>query len=203
MHSVPTPASPLAASIGGRVRAGRLARGWTLDRMAERSGVSRRMLVKVEQGGTNPSVGTLLLLGDALGIGLPALVAERDGVPAAVVRAGHGATLWTSPAGGSGVLLAGTPSPDVLELWRWTLRPGDVHASPAHSPGTREVLTVTAGAVTLTTGADTAVLEVGDSSAFDGDQPHSYAASGAATAVFVLAVFEPDVGAEVPRHQDG
>ena len=67
----------LAALIGGRVRASRQANGWTLDQMAERSGVSRRMVVKVEKGDTNPSVTTLLLLSDALGIGLPTLVAER------------------------------------------------------------------------------------------------------------------------------
>ena len=33
------------------------------------------MVVSVEQGAVNPSVGTLLRLSDALGIGLPALVA--------------------------------------------------------------------------------------------------------------------------------
>jgi DNA-binding XRE family transcriptional regulator len=38
------------------------------------AGVSRRMLVSVEQGAVNPSVGKLLRLSDALGIGLPALV---------------------------------------------------------------------------------------------------------------------------------
>ena len=32
------------------------------------------MVVSVEQGAVNPSVGTLLRLSDALGVGLPALV---------------------------------------------------------------------------------------------------------------------------------
>jgi len=64
----------LALAIGMRVRQARQVRQWTLDQLAETAGVSRRMVVKVEQGATNPSVGTLLKLGDALGVGLPALV---------------------------------------------------------------------------------------------------------------------------------
>ena len=64
----------LALAIGARVRQERQARGWTLDHLAEAAGVSRRMLVNVEHGAANPSVGTLLKISDALGVGLPALV---------------------------------------------------------------------------------------------------------------------------------
>jgi transcriptional regulator with XRE-family HTH domain len=184
----------LAARIGRRVRASRLVHGWTLDQMAARSGISRRMVVMVEKGETNPSVTTLLLLSNALGIGLPTLVAEREGIPSALTRRGDGAPLWTSPGGGSGVLLAGTPSPDVLELWHWELAPGDLHESQAHAPGTREILHVTAGVVTLTTGQDTVSLGAGDTAAFDGDQPHAYANTSGEQATFTLAVSEPDVG---------
>jgi len=71
--------SSLASAIGARVRLARQSRGWTLDRLAATAGVSRRMLVNVEQGAANPSVGTLLKLGDALGVGLPALVEPPPG----------------------------------------------------------------------------------------------------------------------------
>ena len=52
---------------------------WTLDQLAEAAGVSRRMVVNVEQGTANPSVGTLLRLGEALGVGLPAPWWSRTG----------------------------------------------------------------------------------------------------------------------------
>ena len=58
-------AEAIARTIGRRVREGRTGRGWTLDVLAQRSGVSRRMLVNVEQGVTNPSIATLLRLADA------------------------------------------------------------------------------------------------------------------------------------------
>jgi transcriptional regulator with XRE-family HTH domain len=68
----------LASAIGVRVRQERQSRRWTLDQLAEAAGVSRRMVVNVEQGTANPSVGTLLRISDALGVGLPALVEPPD-----------------------------------------------------------------------------------------------------------------------------
>ena len=43
----------LALAIGGRVRQERQARRWTLNQLAEAAGVSRRMVVNVEQGIAN------------------------------------------------------------------------------------------------------------------------------------------------------
>ena len=74
--------SALAVAFGSRVRQERQSRGWTLDQLAEAAGVSRRMVVNVEQGAANPSVGTLLRISDALGIGLPALVAPPEPISA-------------------------------------------------------------------------------------------------------------------------
>jgi transcriptional regulator with XRE-family HTH domain len=185
----------LATAIGARIRHERTARGWTLDQLAGVAGLSRRMLVNVEQGAVNPSVGTLLRLSDALGIGLPALVASPQSASLKVTRDGEGAALWTSPAGGRGVLVAGTEPPDVVELWDWMLAPGEQHASEAHSARTRELIQVREGMVTVGAGAQSAVLEPGDAVAFPGDVPHSYANPGKSPARFSLAVFEPGVGA--------
>ena len=74
MHCMDTGAEPLAHAIGARVKQQRMTRRWTLDQLARYAGVSRRVLVNVEQGAVNPRVGTLLRLSDALGVGLPALV---------------------------------------------------------------------------------------------------------------------------------
>lgn len=185
----------LASAIGGRVKQERQSRGWTLDQLAEATGVSRRMVVNVEQGTTNPSVGTLLRISDALGVGLPALVESPRPKPVTVTRSGEGAALWTSPAGGRGLLVAGTQSPDVLELWDWTLASGDQHASEAHASGTRELLQVHTGSVTISVADDTHVLHAGDAVSFPGDAAHSYANHGTDPARFSLAVFEPGVGA--------
>jgi quercetin dioxygenase-like cupin family protein len=152
------------------------------------------MLVNVEQGAANPSVGTLLRLSDALGIGLPALVEIPRPKPVTVTRRGEGAALWSSEAGGRGVLVAGTESPDVVELWDWTMLAGDRHETEAHTAGTKEMLQVHEGSVALVVAGDTYVLEAGDAVSFPGDVEHSYRAVGKEPARFSLAVFEPGVG---------
>lgn len=188
----------LASAIGARVKQERQARRWTLDRLAEAAGVSRRMVVNVEQGTANPSVGTLLRLSDALGIGLPSLVERPRPEPLKVTRSGEGAELWSGAAGGRGVLVAGTDAPDVLELWDWTLAPGDAHASEAHAKGTKELMQVHEGAVTLEVGGQSVTVGTGDAVAFPGDLEHAYANAGPKSARFSLAVFEPGVGSS-PR----
>lgn len=184
----------LAVAIGSRVRHERRSRDWTLDRLAEVAGVSRRMVINVEQGTANPSVGTLLRISDALGIGLPALVEPVHPRAVKVTRAGEGAVLWSGEAGGSGVLLAGTEPPNVVELWDWTLGPGDHHRSDAHTPGTRELLHVQQGTIALEVAGQSITLDAGDAVAFPGDGAHAYTNPDAQPAKFTLAVFEPGVG---------
>jgi transcriptional regulator with XRE-family HTH domain len=192
----------VARSIAGNVRSERTMRGWTLDELAKRSGVSRRLIVQVEQGQTNPSIATLLRLSDALGVGLPRLVAVTDPPMLHVVRAGDAPVLWRGAHGGSAQLVAGSSPPNVLELWDWTLSPGDVHASEPHSRGTMEQLLVVEGELRLRVADEQQTLRPGDAAAFPGDCPHAYAAPEAADtpARFTLSVLEPHVGLfDAPR----
>lgn len=184
----------LATAIGGRVRQERKSRHWTLDDLAEAAGVSRRLVVNVEKGSSNPSVATLLRISDSLGIGLPALVAPPEPTSVKVTRRGEGAALWSTAHGGRGVLVAGTEPPDVVELWDWSLSPGDMHTSEAHSEGTRELIHVLTGTVTVQVADQSVTLKVGDAVAFPGDVDHSYANTRATSARFSLTVFEPRVG---------
>ena len=191
-------AAALASAIGDRVRYERQALGWTLDHLAVAAGVSRRMLVNVEHGDANPSVGTLLKISDALGVGLPALVAPPRPNPVTVTRAGEGATLWTGDHGGRGVLVGGIEPPDVVELWNWTLAAGDRHESDAHTPGTKELIQVLHGTIVIEIGAQTITLEPGDTVTFASETRHAYANFGNSEARFAMVVFEPGVGA-APR----
>ena len=183
----------LAVAIGGRVKRHRQARRWTLDQLAAAAGVSRRLVVNVEQGAANPSVGTLLKLGDALGVGLPSLVAPAEPRPVRVTRCGDGATLWSSHAGGRAVLVAAAQGPDAVELWDWTLAPDDRHDSDPHAPGTAELLRVHRGRVVVEVAGESVTLGAGDAASFAGDVAHSYANVGRSPASFTLAVCEPGV----------
>jgi transcriptional regulator with XRE-family HTH domain len=195
------PTELLARTIGARVKNERQSRKWTLDQLASHSGVSRRMVVNVEQGLANPSVGTLLRLSDALGVSLPALVEPPTTQQAKVTRAGAGAALWTGENGGRGILMASSNSPQAFELWEWVLMPGDSHSSEAHSAGTQELLHVLEGEITITVASETFVLGTGDSLAFPGDEDHTYNNASHEPTRFVMSVLEPGVGTS-PRTEN-
>ena len=181
----------------------RQARQWTLDQLAEVSDISRRMLINIEQGVANPSIGILLKLSAALGVGLSALVDSPEAAEVKVTRDGTGPVLWSGEAGGRGVLVASTMPPDIVELWDWTLGPGERHASDAHAAGTLELLHVLQGGVVVEVSDEAVTLDTGDALSFPGDVPHAYAAglavdADSSSARFALSVFEPAVGA-APR----
>jgi quercetin dioxygenase-like cupin family protein len=111
-----------------------------------------------------------------------------------VTRDGDGATLWSGASGGRGVLVAGTEPPDVVELWDWTLGPGDRHTNESHASGTRELVQVRQGRITVEVGDQSVTLEAGDAAAFHGDLAHSYANTRTRPARFTLVVFEPGLG---------
>ena len=148
----------------------------------------------MEQGGVDASGGTLLRRRDARGVGLPALVEPAEPRSAKLTRRGEGAVLWTGESGGRGVLVAGTEPPDVVELWDWTLASGERYDSEAHADGTRGLLHVLEGAITVELGDEVHELGTGDALTFFGDTPHSYENGGEAPARFSLTVHEPGVG---------
>jgi transcriptional regulator with XRE-family HTH domain len=184
-------ASTLTATIGERIRGARTARRWTLDQLADAAGISRRQLVNVEQGEANPSIGTLLAVSEALGISLADLVAPPSATLVTITRAGEGAELWTGRHGGRGVLLASTRPPDVVELWEWRLQSRDRHDSEAHHKGTRELVHVHSGVLTLEVADDRFELSAGDAMTFPGDVNHAYANESAPPVHFSLSVLDP------------
>ncbi|MET8161550.1 XRE family transcriptional regulator [Sphaerisporangium sp. NPDC005289] len=181
----------VTAAIANNVRAQRAHRGLTLDALAARSGVSRGMLVQIEQCRTNPSVTTLTRIADALGVTVARLVEVSDTPVVRVVAAADAATLWRSDQGGSARLLLGSDAPAILELWDWTLQPGEFHDGDAHPPGTREMLTVLSGELTLSVYGSSHVLKKDDAVLFSADRPHRYANEGGEALRFVMVVTEP------------
>jgi transcriptional regulator with XRE-family HTH domain len=184
-----------AGSIGRRVRAERQRRGWTQEDLAQHSGVSRRMLVSVEQGASNASIATLLKLAWALGVSLAALVEEPSDGVMTVRRAADRVVYWRGEHGGEAAMVATTQPPNVVELWDWTLGPGDEYVSETHSAGTRELIHVLTGRVRLDVDGHVVELDEGDAMTFASDRPHAYGNAGNGGARFSLSVFQPNVGA--------
>src|SRR5262245_63777834 len=135
----------IRAAVAAHIRARRQARRLSLDALAARSGVSKGMLVQIEQGTTNPSIGTLCRVAAALGASVADLVDLAPEGQDEVVLAAAARVLWRGRHGGHATLLVGSSGPDMLELWGWELRPGDRYDAIAHPPGTVELVHVTQG----------------------------------------------------------
>src|SRR4029453_4571469 len=89
----------VTAAVGRNVRDERSRLGWTLDELAGRSGVSKGMLIQVEQARTNPGVATLCRLATALGTSVADLVEAAEKPATRVVRADAGIVLGRGQRG--------------------------------------------------------------------------------------------------------
>lgn len=75
--------------LASRIKSARLARGYTLDRVAELSGLGKGLLSKVENFRVTPSLPTLARLCEALGLSLSELFDGLDEKPKlSIVRSG-------------------------------------------------------------------------------------------------------------------
>jgi transcriptional regulator with XRE-family HTH domain len=164
----------VTAAVGRNVRTARGRRNWTLDDLAGRSGVSKGMLIQVEQARSNPSIATICRLASALGVTVASLVEAPELPSARVVRADEGVVLWTGRDGSASRLLVGTGTRHPVELWDVRLAPGDGYGGTPHPAGTQELLTVLEGELTLEVDGVQFQVGPGDTAAFVADRPHGY-----------------------------
>ena len=195
----PSPASTqeaaLAVAVAQRISTLRKAMGLSFDALAQRAGVAKGTLVQIEQERANPSISTLCRLATALEVSVADLVAPPEAAPRAVTVIGPAGArrLWTGPQGGSAVLLAGTPGPDMLEIWHWVLMPGERFEASIHGCGTREILHVSEGSLCLEVEGEASLIAAGASAIALTDRPHAYANPGAEPVSFTMIVHEPPV----------
>lgn len=183
----------LVMAVAARLAELRARRGMSFDALSREAGVSKGTLVKIEQGRANPSISTLCRLASAFGVSVAEIVAPpaTEGREVFVIGATQARTLWTGPSGGTAVLIAGTSGPDMLELWHWTLLPGECFTADTHGPGTREIVTVLEGEICFEVDGSTKQVSAGSSALASTDRPHAYKNAGQVPAVFMMVVHEP------------
>ena len=181
----------LGQAIATRLRNLRREQGLTLDRVAKVTGLSKGTVVALEQGKANPSIGILCRLAAAFSLSVADLINDAPGADVgARIERTMPKTLWTSPAGSSAQLQASTSGRTMFELWSWVLAPGEEFHADAHSPDTRELVTVTAGALKIYVGTDMIVLQEGESAHLITDQAHAYIGAADAWTRFTMSVLE-------------
>ncbi|MDR3670876.1 MAG: XRE family transcriptional regulator [Holophaga sp.] len=183
---MPFDSKKLLRSISGNVVRHRRALKWSQQELADRSQVSRRMIGMIESGESNVSLATLGHIAAAFSLTFSQLVNDlgpQEGLPEKGLR------LWQGGRPGTKVdLLQSFPASRTVELWKWTIAPGDRYQGEPDLTGYREMVYVIRGELTLERGDGTQVLKAGQSIAFPSDQPYAFANSGKGSLCFTLNV---------------
>jgi extradiol dioxygenase family protein/transcriptional regulator with XRE-family HTH domain len=90
--------------VGSRIRDRRKLAGLTVQELADRAGISRRLLTQIEHGQANPSLVTVTGIARALGVDFTDLLDDGPAEsPVTVVGAAHHRLVWHSPGGERGI----------------------------------------------------------------------------------------------------
>ncbi|MFG2137705.1 helix-turn-helix domain-containing protein [Streptomyces sp. NPDC048650] len=181
----------LTQSLARNLKHWRTERGYTLDALAARAGVSRGMIIQIEQARTNPSVGTTVKIADALGVSITTLLDYEQGPQVRIVSPGEAVRMWSTDAGSHTTLLVGAEAPGPFEMWDWRLMPGDHSASDPHPPGTVELIHVRAGRLTLIVDGEEYKVDTGASVSFEAKASHGYRNDGTDPVEMTMSVIIP------------
>lgn len=174
--------------IARRLKEHRTARAWSLDDLAQRSGVSRAMISRIEREDSSPTAGLLSRLCDALGITLSSLMTDAQAPRHAVSRRDQ-QMQWQDPATGYVRRLVSPPGGDgdtdivAIDL------PAGAHARyDAHAGHYEQQVLVLQGRLQIEVGNEQILLEPGDCARMALDEPHGFLNPTETTAHYLVVV---------------
>lgn len=171
----------LDSLVRRRIRALRVAQGWSLEELASRAHLSQSSLSRIENGQRRLALDQLVTLARALDTTLDQLVetATDDVVTSPTIDSAHGRMRWTVKA---------DPGMSVVRQ-RMTQPPPDNPARMRAHPG-REWLVVLSGTATLMLGQRRFRLETNQAAEFPTMMPHAIGADGGPCEI--LGIFDRD-----------
>lgn len=175
--------------IAQRLKARREGLGYTLETLAERSGVSRAMISRIERQESSPTAALLGRLCAGLDITLSSLMAGIEGEASALLKAERQPT-WRDPATGferRAVSPPGTGSP--VELVHGTLPPGArIDYPPLAAPAYDQHLVGLDGRLRFISGGKPFDIDPGDCLHCALDVPHSFFNPGKKPARYLVVI---------------
>ncbi|MDO9353596.1 MAG: helix-turn-helix domain-containing protein [Solirubrobacteraceae bacterium] len=165
----------LASRVGRLVRRQRATQGLSSAELAERSGLSRTIVAKIERGDGNPSLGTLWRLSRTLRVPIGELIGEEPEPLTRLIRSGEGERV-DDPTGMIAELIHAGGRERRSEMFWIDLPAGTVAERGPHYPGVEEVLVLVEGQASAGPDAEVVALSPGDTLWFAADVPHRYVA---------------------------
>ena len=161
--------------IGKNIQIIRKQQKYTLDVLAEKSGVSKAMLSQIESEKVNPTVATVWKIAQGLGVEINELL-KGETVSPRRFKVTRGDTITRLDSDEPGVhinVLSPVSMVEDLEMYLVTIQPSGCLRSEPHFPNTEEFLTVLKGEVRVRAGDNTSDLQAGDFISYHCDVQHS------------------------------
>jgi transcriptional regulator with XRE-family HTH domain len=193
MTLIKDPVELQLASFGSALRELRQNRGWSLQELASRSGLSKTFLSRLETGDRQASIAAVLTLARIFGVSLASMFESQVASdPCLIVRANE-----VAPQNADGLTYKPLSNAERF----FNLQPIHIVVSPKrkghdhfHHEG-EEWLYVMSGRLTLSLAGKSYDLNPGDAAHFDSRRPHRLIARGPHNAE-VLLVASPHSGTE-------
>ncbi|SDI28359.1 Transcriptional regulator, contains XRE-family HTH domain [Nonomuraea jiangxiensis] len=153
----------VSARLAARLAELRVERGWSLEELATRTGVSRSTLSRLERGEISPTAALLGRLCTVYERPMSRLLAEVESEPPQVVRVAA-QEVWRDESSGFVRRSVSPPHPGLRgEVVEATLRPGtDISYDAPPVPGLEQHVWVLEGTVEITVDGHAHIVEAGD-----------------------------------------
>ncbi|MEJ0097124.1 MAG: XRE family transcriptional regulator [Bauldia sp.] len=182
-------AADLPAVLGRNLRRLRTRQGYSLERFAKLSGVSRAMLSQIENGKSAPTISLLWKIATALGLPFASLLDSQHTRGTVVLRRDEAKILSSSDGRFTSRALFPFDGERKVEFYELRLAAHHLESAAAHAPGTTENIVVggRVGGDSARQG-DAERLGAGDAIVFEADVPHTYRNLGDDEAVLYLVM---------------
>ncbi len=172
--------------IAYRIRLERDMRGWSLADLAERSGVSKATISKIEREEVSPTAVILVRLAGAFDLTLAGLLLRAEGEGQRLSRAGE-QPVWRDPETGYLRKQVFSRPDHPLEITQVEMPAGKQVMLPASSYAhIRQIVWVQKGELVILEGGDRHVLSAGDCLGFGPPSEVTFANETAATCMYIV-----------------
>ncbi len=178
----------LSHRLAQRLRLERDSRGWSLAELAERSGVSKATISKIERAEVSPTAVVLVRLASAFDLTLAGLMLRAEGRGERLSRAAD-QPIWRDPETGYVRKQVFSRPDHPVELVRVELPPRQRVTLPASSYAhIRQLVWVQSGSLVITEGGERHALGAGDCLGFGPPADTTFANETNAACTYVVAL---------------
>ncbi|MBI9049737.1 MAG: helix-turn-helix transcriptional regulator [Anaerolineaceae bacterium] len=162
----------ITSIIGTNLKKLRKQHQFTLEQLAQKTGVSTSMLCDIEHGLTNPTITVVWKIADGLKISFSDLIKEET--PTVTVAREQDVPIQLDGEGFTIYAHHPFDADKKFEIFSKVLAPGATFESDGHRKGMQEYLLISQGILHLQLGEQAYTLKQGDSIRFAGNVKHLY-----------------------------